>query len=105
MERMSVALSRAWAIMGRCSEMWVPGILVGMGLKSPRMLAGGSGLGAQRSMWLGPPLGKIRIPELALRKPLAPSYLVVAALAVFCHARKLARLRPKRPMDPARRSS
>ena len=86
MERMSVALSKALAIIGMCSPMCVPGILVGIGLKSPRILAGASGLGSQMSMWLGPPCKKTMITDLALPKPRAPSYLA-AALADFCQAK------------------
>ena len=99
-----MALSSALAIIGMCSPMWVPGILVGMALKSPRMLAGASGLGSQMSMWLGPPCRKTMITDLALPKPRAPSNLV-AALAVFCQARKFARFSPSIPMEPARSSS
>ena len=60
-----MALSSACAIIGMCSLMCVPGILVLIGLNSPRMFAGASGLGSQISMWLGPPCRKIMITVLA----------------------------------------
>ena len=51
-----MALSSALAIIGMCSPMWVPGILVGMPLKSPRMLAGRIGLGIPDVDVAGPAL-------------------------------------------------
>src|SRR5258708_6635325 len=104
MERMRVALSRAFAIIGMVSLMCVPVILVLIGLNSPRMLAGASGLGSQMSMWLGPPWRKTMMTDFALPNPRDPSSLP-AAFAVPCQARKSTRFRPSRPMEPARRSS
>ena len=81
MERMSVTLSIVCAIIGMCSPMLVPGILVLMGLNSPRMLAGASGLGSQMSMWLGPPCRKIMMTFFALPKPRAPAYFLAMLFA------------------------
>ena len=64
-----------------CSLMCVPGILVLIGLNSPRMFAGASGLGSQMSMWLGPPCRKIMMTFLALPKPRAPAYFSAMLLA------------------------
>ena len=52
-----------------------PGILVGMVEKGPRISEGASGLGSQRSIWLGPPQLKIIITRLAfaLSAATAPS--------------------------------
>src|SRR5262249_26980040 len=92
--------SSACAIIGMCSEICVPGILVGIGLKSPRMLAGAFGFGSQMSMWLGPPCRKTTNTGLAGGEPPPPTNL-----AVFCASRYPARFRPKRPIEPTRSSS
>src|SRR5271170_1956308 len=105
MERMSVALLMAEAIIGMVSLMFVPGILVLIGLNSPRILRGASGLGSQISMWLGPPCRKTMITDFALPKPREPSSLLLAPFAAPCQARNCARFKPKRPIEPARRSS
>src|SRR5450755_3202967 len=104
MERISVALLMADAIIGMVSLKFVPGIFVLMGLNSPRILSGASGLGSQISMWLGPPCRKTMITDFALPKPREPSSLL-APFAAPCQARNWERFRPKRPIEPARSSS
>ncbi len=48
-----------------------PGVLVEIGLNSPRISEGESGLRSQVSIWLGPPHWKIRMHDLARPKPAA----------------------------------
>ena len=43
MERMTANLSAWRAVRGRCSQTWIPGTFVGIGLKVPRISAGASG--------------------------------------------------------------
>src|ERR1035438_8447008 len=107
MERISVALSRCCAIIGMCSPMNVPGMLVLMGLNSPRMLAGASGFGSQISICEGPPCRKIMITLLADSQPRAPAYFCAMEAARACsfQRKKWGRLRPIIPMEPMRISS
>src|SRR5437667_5534355 len=103
---MIVALSRCSAIIGMCSTIQVPGILVLMGLNSPRMFDGASGLGSQISMCDGPPCRKIITTLLADSQPRAPAYLLAApAWAWSRQKKKCGRLRPIMPMEPMRSSS
>src|SRR5215510_5516557 len=83
----------------------MPGILVLIGLNSPRILEGASGLGSQMSRWLGPPWRKRRMTDLALPKglPRCTPFIVVAAKAF--HDRKWGRLKPNRLAPPTRRNS
>ncbi len=53
--RMKTNLSAICAMRGKCSQMRMPGTLVSMGLNSPRMSTGASGLRSHMSMWGGPP--------------------------------------------------
>ena len=55
-ERITATLSISPAIRGRCSQMWTPGSLVAMGLYSPRMPSGASGLRSNVSWCGGPPV-------------------------------------------------
>src|SRR5205809_3176933 len=88
-----------------CSPIQVPGILVLIGVNSPRMFDGASGLGSQMSMWDGPPCRKIITTLLADSQPRAPAYLP-AAVAAFARQKKTCgRLRPINPMEPMRNSS
>src|ERR1700688_3273080 len=94
----------AEAIIGMVSLMFVPGILVLMGLNSPRMLSGASGLGSQISMWLGPPRRHTMITVAARRRQREPASLL-APFAAPRQARNWERFKPKRPIEPARSSS
>ena len=62
MENLSICLADS----GRCSLIWMPLTLVGIGLNSPRYSAGASGLRSQVSRWLGPPPFQIRMTEVSL---------------------------------------
>mgnify|MGYP006162324325 CR=1 FL=1 len=64
--RISAHLCITFASFGKCSQIQMPGTLVGMGLNSPRMLSGASGFKSHRSMWLGAPQLKIKMTDLAL---------------------------------------
>src|SRR5271169_3420844 len=81
----------------------MPETFVLMGLNSPRMLLGASGLGSQISMWLGPPCKNTRITDFAELNPCAPSRR--EAPRAFCHWKKFARFKPNRPTEPTRSSS
>ena len=48
-------LSMIFALIGRCSQIWMPGTLVEIGLNSPRYSDGALGFMSQVSIWLGPP--------------------------------------------------
>src|SRR5262245_11734275 len=50
---------------GRCSQMRTPGAEVAIGLNSPRISAGASGLRLTMSWWLGPPRRLKRMTDLA----------------------------------------
>src|SRR3954468_22787786 len=54
-----------FATFGRCSLIWRPGTLVGIGLNSPAPLL--SGLRSKVSLWLGPPSIQSRMQLLCLR--------------------------------------
>ena len=90
-----------------CSLMCVPGILVLMGLNSPRMLAGASGFGSQMSMWLGPPCRNTMITDFALaeaarpRRTCRPHWPALPATP----GRNAARFNPSSPIEPVRSSS
>ena len=58
-ERTTASLSAIEAHLGRSSEKWLPGILVGMLLKGPPVVV--PGLGSQVSNWLGPPQSQSRM--------------------------------------------
>jgi hypothetical protein len=83
-------------------------MLVLIGLNSPRMFWGASGLGSQMSMWDGPPCRKIITTLFAEPKPREPASLAAdapAALARCCQPKKWGRLRPIKPMEPIRINS
>ena len=48
-------LSMIFALIGRCSQIWMPGTFVEIGLNSPRYSAGAFGFMSHVSIWLGPP--------------------------------------------------
>ena len=81
------------AIIGRCSQIFTPGIRVGMTLKGPRFWSGRSGLGSQVSIWLGPPAIHKRI-QLLRAFEVPPS-------SRACN--KFGRLKPAIPATPALR--
>ena len=85
----------------------MPGTLVSMALKSPRMLVGASGLGSQMSMWLGPPCRNSRMTEFARPKPAPPPIASTAAVAACASRSASAWLSemPKMPSEPTRRNS
>ena len=56
---------------GKCSLIRTPGVLVAIGLNSPRISSGASGLGSQVSSWLGPPHMKTSRHDFARPKPSA----------------------------------
>src|SRR5687768_1860641 len=103
---MSVVLSRTLARLGITSLTPTPVSLVLMGLKSPRMLSGASGLGSQMSRWLGPPWRKMKMKFLAEPKPARLAASAGAAPAPRASSwSRLARLRPSSPAPPTRSSS
>src|SRR2546422_1005 len=101
---MSVTLSIWSASMGMVSLTWMPDTLVLIGLNSPRMLEGASGLGSQMSMWLGPPCRNSMITDLAAPKDFAFDSTLAAAAEAF-QDRKSGRFNPNRPAPPTRNSS
>src|SRR5437899_1495749 len=104
MERMSVTLSIWSASMGMVSLTWMPDTLVLIGLNSPRILEGASGLGSQMSMWLGPPCRNSMITDFAAPKALAFDSTLAAAADAF-QERKSGRFSPNRPAPPTRSNS
>ena len=87
----------------------MPGTLVAIGLKEPRISAGASGLGSQVSSWLGPPHWKMRMQERARPKPGAFEAVWFWGASVSSWQRALAcqrrgRLRPDRAAMPPTRS-
>ena len=91
-------LSACWAIFGMCSHSWMPGTLVGMGLKMPRVSLGPSGFISKVSIWGGPPLSQTRITERCGLDSL-PTWAAVPSARAFA-AKKSRRPRPKSPSDP-----
>ena len=90
-----VNLSSIAAILGRCSQICTPGILVLMGLNDPRIRSGWSGFISQVSMWLGPPVIQSRMTLLLLLMGL-PAF---AASARACS--RLGTVSPAMPARPA----
>src|SRR5712692_2270002 len=82
----------------------MPGTLVLIGLNSPRMLAGASGLGSQMSMWLGPPCRNSMITDFAAPKGL-PLLSALDSAAEAFHDRNSGRLRPMSVAPPTRNNS
>src|SRR5713101_946300 len=82
----------------------MPGTLVLMGLNSPRILEGASGLGSQMSMWLGPPCRNSMMTDLAAPKDFALDSTLAAAAEAF-QDRKSGRFNPNRPAPPTRINS
>ena len=74
MERIRVHLSTVSASIGIVSLRWMPGILLLIGLNSPRTLDGASGLGSQMSMCDGPPCRNRTITDFADPNPVEPAY-------------------------------
>src|SRR5208283_1328487 len=101
---MSVYLSACWARSGITSLNWMPSTLVLMGLNSPRMLEGASGLGSQMSMWLGPPWRNSRMTDLAWPYPLDPSKGEPGAAWAWSE-KNWGRLSPSIVAPPTRRNS
>src|SRR6059058_2236832 len=81
----------------------MPGTLDLIGLNSPRMLEGASGLGSQISIWLGPPWRNSMMTDLAAPKALFVSAFAGAAAAF--HDRNSGRFNPNRPAPPTRSNS
>src|SRR5262249_23757820 len=70
-QRAVVTLSVTLAMWGRCSEIWIPLTLVSIGLKSPRIPSGASGLRSHMSIVDGPPPSQTMMTEWAfLPRPL-----------------------------------
>src|SRR5918912_992549 len=67
--RTTASRSARWASRGSSSDTRSPGTRVAIGLNGPRTFCGASGLGSQRSRWLGAPQLKIRMTALALPAP------------------------------------
>ena len=63
-DRSRHSLSICAASRGKCSQSWMPGTRVAIGLNSPRISTGASGFMSHRSMWLGPPNRKMKMHEL-----------------------------------------
>ena len=55
----------ARASCGRCSQIWMPGTAVAIGLNSPRISAGASGFMSSESRWLRPPVRFTRMTDWA----------------------------------------
>src|SRR6266704_1397745 len=89
-ERSKVYLSACFAVKGRCSQIWMPGTLVGIGLNSPRYSLGASGFMSKVSRCDGPPLCHTRMQEMSL---------------VGAARRTLSSVMPKEPSEPRRRRS
>src|SRR6266571_8567222 len=81
----------------------MPETFVLMGLNSPRMLEGASGLGSQISMWLGPPCRNSMITDLAAPNAL-PFDSTLAAADAF-QERNSGRFNPNKPAPPMRINS
>src|SRR6185369_11307251 len=105
MDRINVTLSIWSASMGMVSLTWMPDTLVLIGLNSPRMLEGASGLGSQMSMWLGPPCRNSMITDFAAPKALALDSTLAGAAASAFQERKSGRLSPNSPAPPTRINS
>src|SRR5689334_18590622 len=71
----------------------MPGVAVAIGVNSPRISAGASGLGSQLSWWLMPPQQKITMHDFALPPPLV-------AAAALCSRRKCGSDNPAIPAKP-----
>ena len=69
-----------------CSPIWVPGILVLIGLNSPRMLDGRIGLGIPDIDVGRPALQEDHDHVLGAPKPRAPAYLLATVAACACVA-------------------
>src|SRR5262245_14902176 len=65
MLRMIASLSAICAWRGSSSQICMPGVFVAIGLNSPRISAGASGFMSYMSMWLGPPLRRTMMTDLA----------------------------------------
>src|SRR5687767_13747926 len=78
----------------------MPSTLVLIGLKSPRMLEGASGLGSQMSMWLGPPWRKIMKTDFARASIFVPAFAEAAS-----SLRNSGALNPSNDRPPARNNS
>ena len=84
------------ASFGICSQTWMPGTLVAMGLNSPRYSTGESGFISQVSCCAGPPHMKRTMQALAL-----PFRVVALSRALSNWGNP----NPKRGRDPARKNS
>src|SRR3954470_1377347 len=86
-----------FALMGRRSQIWMPGTLVGMDPKAPRYSTGASGFGSQVSCWLGPPRIQRMMTDLSREVGLP------AARAACSDFNRPASVSPAYPSAPARR--
>ena len=96
------SLSQIVEIRGNSSQIWMPGTLVWIGLNSPRISAGASGLGSKVSCCGGPPWSQRKMTFLALPK-VAPRRSFVEALA--CDASSAGNERPSALSPPTRSNS
>src|SRR5579862_1866640 len=79
------------AMVGMCSQSWMPVALVLMGLNGPFVDC--PGLGSQVSMWLGPPASQSRITESHLAMSFGPARTVARSMSI--------RFMPRNPNAPA----
>ena len=93
-ERITVSLSAALATRGNNSQKCIPGTLVRIGLKSPRISTGASGLGSKVSCCGGPPPRNKMIQDLA--RPNVPAACTVSA------ANRSPTESPRQPNPPSR---
>ncbi len=84
------SLSAIRAVRGSNSEIIMPGIVVAIGRKSPRISAGASGLGSQVECCGGPPIKNKTMHDLALPNVELP----VAAATAGAGDNRLVRLSP-----------
>src|ERR1043165_296127 len=78
------------AMVGMCSQRWMPEALVSCALKGP--LGDCPGLGSQVSMWLGPPASQSRMTE---------SHLAISPAAMAELRRRSTRFMPRKLKAPA----
>src|SRR5438105_223942 len=100
-----------------CSPTKMPGTAVAMGLNSPRISAGASGLGSQVSMWLTPPQQYSTMHGFARSRHVATRPRALAAVSPSARAEDLALVQPDRleqallgdarlqPLEPAQPSA
>jgi hypothetical protein len=80
---MMANLSITFAVRDKCSEIWMPGTFVGIGLKIPRYSLGASGFMSHMSCWGAPPICQIRMHAVCFGGPAAQAVLMFAQSHAF----------------------